>query len=270
MEAKPIIAAALLAALWIAEGILPFFPGRKDRGRHYARNIALALVNNVVLALGFTALLLGATEWARGAGFGLLNLLSLPVLARYIAAVILFDAWQYAWHRLNHRSAFLWRFHAIHHTDTELDASSAVRFHTGEIVMSAAARILVLPLLGMGLAELAVYEALLMPVILLHHSNVNVPLRLDALLRMLIVTPRMHWVHHSRYRPETDSNFASIFSVWDRIFGTHRGHADPAAIQFGLEDARGGRAGFAGLLVEPFRRRNGGEIPASQAGPPAL
>lgn len=270
MDAKPYISAALLVALWIIEGISPFFKGRDARIRHYARNIGLALINNLVLAFVFTGLLLAATEWARQNDFGLLNQVQLPIVARMALAVVVFDAWQYTWHRLNHRLSFLWRFHAVHHTDTELDASSAVRFHTGEIVLSAVARLAVLPLLGMGLRELAVYEALLLPVILLHHSNVNFPARLDALLRLLIVTPRMHWVHHSQWRPETDSNFASIFSFWDRLFRTHRNHDDPATIVFGLDGPKRAGAGLPELLLQPFRRRERDEISASQAGPPAL
>lgn len=270
MEAKPLIAAALLVALWIGEGMFPFFRGRTARLQHYAQNLALALINNVVVALVFVGLLLGVTEWAHSAGFGLLNMVSYPPWLRLALAILLFDAWQYFWHRMNHRVRFLWRFHAVHHTDTELDASSAVRFHTGEIVLSTVARLAVLPLLGMTLTDLAVYELLLLPVLFLHHSNLNIPPRIDALLRHVIVTPRMHWVHHSQNQPETDSNFASIFSFWDRIFRTHRTHPDPALISFGLDTAGTERLGLGALLLRPFRPAPAREIPPSQPGPRAL
>jgi len=255
-EYKALFAAALLAALWFAEGVAPFAAGRVGRGRHYVVNLALGGLNAAVAAVLFAGLLLAATEWARVHSFGLLHAVALPDFVEWGLALVLFDAWQYAWHRLNHAVPLLWRFHAVHHSDREMDASTAVRFHTGEIVLSGALRLALVPLLGLSLPQLALYELVALPIVMLHHSNAAIPARLDALLRWVIVTPRMHWVHHSQWQPETDSNFSSIFSWWDRLCGSFRTHPAPQEIALGLdtvaaEDSRGPLR----LLRQPFRRR---------------
>ena len=207
-------------------------------------------------ALLFAAATLFVAEAARARGFGLLHLFDLPAWARIGLAVVIFDAWQYLWHRLNHRVGFLWRFHQVHHSDAELDATSGLRFHTGEIVLSSIARLAVLPLLGVTVAELLVYEAILLPIILFHHSNVRLPGRVDRRLRWLIVTPWMHWVHHSDRQPETDSNYSSILSIWDRVFGSFRLRSDPREIRLGLEHVDRPEWGtLRGMLTMPFRQR---------------
>lgn len=271
MVPKPLLAAMLLAALWVLEGVVPFFPRRQRRLRHYAANLGLALVNAVAGALLFTGALLYATEWARVNGFGLLHWLSLPAAAELGLAIVLFDAWQYAWHRLNHCVPLLWRFHAVHHADTALDASSAVRFHFGEILLSHAARLAVLPALGMTLPQLAAYELLLLPIIFVHHSNVALPAPLDRALRWLIVTPRMHWVHHSRLRAETDSNYASIFSFWDRLFGSHCARECLDDLEFGLGEPSATANRLPSMLMRPFLTQSRvAQSPTSQSPPPAL
>lgn len=262
LAAKPVLAAAVLALLWLLEGLIPMFEGRfdgrrRDRVRHDAANVALGVANALVVAVLFAGATLFVTEWARGRHFGLLNWLKLPTpWVAGAAALLLFDLWQYAWHRMNHRIPVLWRFHAVHHADEELDASSGLRFHTGEIVLSSVARLLVLPLLGMTVGQLVVYEAVLLPVVLFHHGNVKLSERADKRLRWLLVTPWMHWVHHSRWQPETDSNFASVFSFWDRLFGSFRLAKDPRTLALGLDgvDHRD-RSSLTGMLAMPFRRR---------------
>lgn len=253
--AKPVLATVMLVLLWIAEAIAPMFAGRPRRLQHDVANLALGAINIVVAAVLFGAALLTVTEWARQHNFGMLHWISLPDWLAWPLALILFDGWMYAWHRLNHRVPLLWRFHAVHHADRELNVTSAVRFHTGEIVLSSLARLLVLPLLGMRMPQLFVYEAVLLPVILFHHANVKVPARLDAALRCVITTPWMHWVHHSRWQPETDSNFASVLSIWDRIFGTFQLRSNPGDLELGLdEDVEEWQWRSAwGMLGRPFR-----------------
>jgi sterol desaturase/sphingolipid hydroxylase (fatty acid hydroxylase superfamily) len=263
---KPLGAALGLAILWMLEGSIPMFEGRRGRGRHDASNIALGLLNAGVTALTFAAATLFVTEWARGREFGLLHLLALPGPVRLAVAIVIFDLWQYLWHRLNHRLPFLWRFHAVHHSDRDLDATTALRFHTGEIILSSTARLAVLPLLGLTVGEVLVYETILLPIVLFHHSNVRVPGGLDRCLRWLIVTPWMHWVHHSDFQPETDSNYSSVFSVWDRIFGSFRLRTEPRDLTLGLRGMeRSEWATLRGMLVAPFRPRGG---PPGDTDPP--
>ena len=256
LAAKPVMAAAALALMWLLEGLIPMFEGRERRARHDAPNVVLGVGNALIVALVFAGATLVATEWARTNSFGVLHWLGMGGVPAYALAFVLFDLWQYLWHRLNHRIPLLWRFHAVHHADRELSASSGLRFHTGEIVLSSCARLLVLPLLGMTVGQVLVYEAVLLPVILFHHGNVGVPARADRWLRWLIVTPWMHWVHHSDYQPETDSNYSSVFSFWDRIFGSFRLVADPRTLTLGLDHTeRSDWATLPGMLAMPFRRR---------------
>src|SRR6187455_2343821 len=142
---RPLLGAAMLALLWSIESVAPMFAGRRRRLSHNVANLALGGIN-ALIASGFAFAVLGVTEWARDRSFGLLNLAPLPVWLRWMGAIVLFDCWQYWWHRFNHRVPLLWRFHAVHHSDAEMDASSGVRFHTGEIVLSFLARLAVLPL----------------------------------------------------------------------------------------------------------------------------
>lgn len=257
---KPISAAAALVVLWSLESVVPMFLQRRRRVSHDAANLALGAINAIVAAVLFGAATLLVTEWSLRHQLGLLHQIDelLPVWLTWVLGLVLFDAWMYGWHVLNHKLPFLWRFHAVHHADRELDASSALRFHTGEIVLSGSARLVVLPVIGLSLPQLLVYEAVLLPVILFHHSNVRVPPRLDRALRWVIVTPWMHWVHHSRWRPETDSNFASVLSVWDRLFRTFRLRGQPWEIKLGLDDDQEERQWrtLQGMLVRPFRQQH--------------
>ncbi len=270
---KPLVAAFCLAVLWSLEGLVPMFEGREHRGRHDLANLALGVFNALVVSLLFAAATLAVTTWAFESGVGLLHLIDLPTEVTLVAAIVLFDAWQYLWHRLNHRIPLLWRFHAVHHSDADLDASAALRFHTGEILLSSLARLAVLPVLGLTIGHVLVYETILLPIILFHHSNVRVPERMDRWLRMVIVTPWMHWVHHSDWQPETDSNYSSIFSFWDRIFGSFRLRRNPREIRLGLglHDREWRTVG--GMMLLPLRRieRSGAppesiEEPSSRAG----
>ena len=257
LEPKTIVAAAFLVVLWTAEGFLPFFPefpGRNGaRVRHDLRNLTLGVGNALLVALLFGGLFVIQESWTDAAGFGLLRVLELPLWLQIVVAVLLFDLWMYAWHRANHRIGFLWRFHRMHHSDPALDASTGVRFHPGELILSSIARLAVLPLLGMSLWHLAVYEAILLPVILFHHSNVRFPRWLDLGLLRLIVTPAMHRVHHSRWQPETDSNYGSVFPWWDRVFGSFRLRGDPSTIEIGLDGLSDGKwQSIGGLLRTPL------------------
>jgi len=248
------IAAVTLAVLWTLESLAPMFVGRQRRFSHIATNLALAGIN-ALIASGFAFAILGVTEWARTRPFGLLNLTLLPAWLHWLGAIVLFDCWQYWWHRFNHRVPLLWRFHAVHHSDAEMDASSGVRFHTGEMVLSLLARLAVLPLIGLTIPQLLVYETISLPVILFHHSNLRISNCADRCLRWLIVTPWMHYVHHSRWQPETDSNYTSFLSVWDRLFGSFRLREKPAEISLGLDHYQEHEwRRLPGMLAAPFKR----------------
>jgi sterol desaturase/sphingolipid hydroxylase (fatty acid hydroxylase superfamily) len=259
-----IIAAIGLVILLIVESIHPFFDffesSLKRRGKHFLRNISLGTINAIMNAVIFVGLWLWAATWAEDNQFGLLNWAEglfplIPEWTQIIAAILIFDLWMYLWHRLNHRVPFLWRFHRVHHSDPNMDVSTATRFHTGEILFSSILRIPVILLLGMHLWELFIYEILVVIVVQFHHANINLPGKLDQYLRWIIVTPHMHKVHHSRWQPETDSNYSTIFSFWDRILSTFRLHDPLDTIELGLDEFDNEEdQKLGGLFKTPFRK----------------
>lgn len=251
---KPLLVGSVLGVLWFLEAMCPMFNFKPGRLKHDASNIALGAMNAVLAGVLFTSLVLWVTSWAADHHVGLLNYLDAGPLLEMVIGLLLFDCWQYWWHRLNHRVEFFWRFHAVHHSDAAMDASSAVRFHTVEILYSSLVRLLILPLIGLTIEHLLIYELLLLPVILFQHSNVAVPAALDKVLRVFIVTPRIHWVHHSHLKVETDSNYSSLLSVWDRLFGSFRLRDDPQSIRLGLGDKFDQSAwnSVSGMLKQPF------------------
>ncbi len=212
---------------------------------------------NAGLSAGATvALWSWAAQWASLHRFGLLNWLGLTLWPHALGAIASFDLWMYWWHRANHRVGLLWRFHRTHHSDPKMDVTTAHRFHFGEILFSSLLRVPVILLVGVRLWELVCYETLLFAVVQLHHANVALAPKLDRCLRVLIVTPTIHKVHHSRFQPETDSNYSSLFSLWDRLFHTLKLRPDPATIEFGLKefDSKETQT-FLGLLKTPWGRK---------------
>jgi sterol desaturase/sphingolipid hydroxylase (fatty acid hydroxylase superfamily) len=234
-HAKAAITVGVLAVLWAWETWLPFFERRESRLRHAGRNLAVALLNTVVLALVFSIGITFVAGWAQEQGLGLLNALGLGSPARLMVALVLLDGWMYLWHRANHTIPLLWRFHRMHHSETEMDVTTATRFHLGEHAGASMLRAGLIPVLGLEVWQLIAYDTLLIAVTMLHHANISLG-RYDRWLRWLIVTPDMHKVHHSSWRPETDSNYSTVFSVWDRLARTFRMRADPKTLQFGLPE----------------------------------
>ena len=235
---RPLLAVGGLAALLAWETARPFFglfARPAERARHGALNLALGLLNLAVVAVAFAGAWLAVTRWAEAQQFGALHWLGVGPVARFALAVLLLDAWTYAWHRLNHRVPLLWRFHRWHHADRTMDVTTASRFHTGEIVLSSILRVPVLALVGCRIEELALYEAMLFAVVQFHHANIGLPAWLDRGLRVVIVTPSLHKVHHSIVRAECDSNYSSLFSWWDRVFRSLRLARDPRRIVFGVD-----------------------------------
>jgi sterol desaturase/sphingolipid hydroxylase (fatty acid hydroxylase superfamily) len=252
-----LVTVCCLVLVLTLESWLPAAGNRYHRLRHAARNLTLGSLNALAVAMLAAPLIANLAWWAEGRRFGLLNLLSLPPAMATGAAILLFDGWLYLLHRANHKFGFLWRFHRVHHSDPEMDATTAIRFHTGEVLISAALRLALIPLLGITLWQLLLYESLMAPVILFHHSNVNFPEKVDRWLRALVVSPAIHRVHHSRAQVETDSNYSIVFSFWDRIGGTFRLRRDGRPVDFGLDEYDSEEwQRVSKLLTTPFQAAN--------------
>jgi sterol desaturase/sphingolipid hydroxylase (fatty acid hydroxylase superfamily) len=199
------------------------------------RNIAIAGLAFVAGLLLVSPVSMALMQWNAQAGAGLLPLLDLPVALEFIAAFLLMDLSFYYWHLANHYLPLLWRFHNVHHIDPDLDVSTAFRFHFGEVIMSTGFRAAQVIVIGLPLWMFLVYEIAFQAHTMFHHSNVRLPIQVERILNVVIVTPRMHGIHHSRIRQETNSNFSVIFSWWDRLHGTIGLNIPQARIIVGME-----------------------------------
>jgi sterol desaturase/sphingolipid hydroxylase (fatty acid hydroxylase superfamily) len=206
-----------------------------------------------------------AMQTVEGFRFGLLQWIALPPALAFVVGVLLLDLSFYLWHLSNHRLPFLWRFHVVHHIDPDLDVSTAFRFHFGEVALSTGFRVVQILLVGASPLTIAIYELMFQANTLLQHSNVRLPIRVERFLNHVLVTPRMHGIHHSMVQRENTSNFSVVFAWWDRLLRTLRLNVPQQCIVIGIPayDADADNATGALLLLpfhaqpDPWRRHDG-------------
>jgi len=247
----------LFAALALAEWVWPQRDRVQPQLRRWATNWALSLLNTGllrVMAFILPALAVGAAVNAAGLDIGLFNWLDWPLWAEGLAAILILDLAIWFQHLITHKIPLLWRLHRVHHADRDLDVSSAIRFHPVEIGLSMLLKVGLVYALGPHFIAVIVFEILLNATALFTHANLRLPPKLDAIVRLVFVTPDMHIVHHSTKRAEHDSNYGFALSIWDRIFRTYTPVAGPD-FKTGLQwqDARPSQLGFS--LWLPFRRK---------------
>ena len=247
---------ALFAAL---EALAPRRARVLPRGRRWVTNLALVVLDTLALralALALPFLAVGAAVDAWTMGWGLLNQVTWPLWVEMLAAILVLDLAIWAQHLISHKVPVFWRFHRVHHADRDFDVSTALRFQPVEILASMGLKIGLVYLLGPQAVAVVLFEVILNGTALFNHSNLRLPLWLDRVVRLVLVTPDMHRVHHSVLRAEHDSNYGFALSVWDRIFGTYvpQPQAGHEAMQVGLQwqDDKPSRLGWA--LMLPFRR----------------
>jgi sterol desaturase/sphingolipid hydroxylase (fatty acid hydroxylase superfamily) len=190
------------------------------------RNLGLAFINFLLGPL----LVLPISAYASAHGLGLR-----PAWWNLALDLLLLDLWIYGWHRINHAMPFLWRFHEVHHRDEMLDATSAVRFHFGEVILSALVRGVVIFIFSIPLTSVVTFEIVVVLATLFHHSNLRLPVGFETQLSRLIITPRLHWVHHHAFRRDTDSNYATILSCWDLVFKSRSPNVRVVGMKLGVE-----------------------------------
>lgn len=233
------------------------------RLRHGAINFGIGIINALVVGLIFVSLWEMTSKGALKAGFGVFNWLELSPWIEGAIAVLCFDFFTYWWHRFNHKIPFLWRFHRVHHSDSEMDVTTANRFHFGEIAISSVLRIPLIFLLGADLWMLALYELLMFPIVQFHHANIRLPDVIERGFRAVFASPVMHKIHHSDLVEETNSNYTSLFSFWDRIFGSYRMREDFELIQLGLKEFRDPEdQQLVGILKIPIKNVKAASIEA--------
>jgi sterol desaturase/sphingolipid hydroxylase (fatty acid hydroxylase superfamily) len=243
-----------LATVVLLELKRPLRRATQDTLSRDARNAAVALVAAATVSLAekpVTAPLSLAVQENR---WGLLKLVRLPVAVELLLSVVVLDYTLYLWHYLTHRVPLLWRFHEAHHMDLDMDASTALRFHAGALLLSVPWRAAQIRVLGISPRALALWQTVTLMEILFHHSNVRLPVGFERLLCRLIVTPRMHGIHHSTVRQETDSNWSTIFSWPDYLHGTLRLNVPQQAITIGVPSHQDpADQGLGTLMALPFR-----------------
>lgn len=245
----------LVMAVW--ELLAPRRTLTQSKPLRWTSNLGLALLNNVVWRLLMPAGAVGLAVGVQARGWGLFNVVELPTWFEVAASVVLFDLAIYAQHWVFHRVPWLWRLHLVHHVDLDFDATTGIRFHTVETLLSFVWKGVVITLLGPPLLAVMIFEILLNATALFNHSNARLPLWLDRLLRLVLVTPDMHRVHHSIEDHETNSNYGFCLSWWDFLFRTY--DAQPDAGHDGMTIGRPQfrepnveRLSF--MLLLPFRR----------------
>lgn len=246
VEHKAVAAGAWLALLLAGERLLPAVE-RLGGWRRVFRNAGLWALN-VGLSL---AVVVPLSRWAsetaldwRPEGFG--------GWAGLAADIVLLDFLIYWWHRANHVVPALWRFHEVHHLDEFLDATTAVRFHFGEVLLSALFRAAVVLALDIPISSVLAFEALVLAAAAFHHSNLRLAPGLERVLSAVVVTPSIHWVHHHAVQADTDSNYGTIFSFWDRPFRSRSATRRAPDMPIGVQSRRD--EPFLRLVARPFRR----------------
>src|SRR5947208_8973057 len=249
-----VVTATVFVALFVLERFLPLRRRCSSLLPRVILNLIISAAAFAVAAILVRPAATAALSWATQKPFGLVHLIALPPALAFIASFLLMDLTFYWWHLANHRIGFLWRFHNVHHIDPDLDVSTGFRFHFGEVAMSAAFRVAQVALIGISAPAFAVYELAFQANTLFHHSNVRLPIRFERLLNKVLVTPRMHGIHHSQFQRETNSNYGVVFPWWDRLHRTLGLNIPQADILIGVpaysqpEDNR-----FGNAVLMPFR-----------------
>lgn len=215
-------------------------------------NGGLWLVNLVVIGAVCGACACTVARWAADSGFGMLNALAAPRALGILTTIVILDLVSYCWHRANHRFPLLWRFHQVHHSDPTFTASTGVRFHPGELLLSLPVRLTAVALLGASAEAVVLFEIVFAVANLMEHGDIDLPLPFERLVGHVFITPALHRRHHTKVGRDRDTNFGTILAPWDRLFGTRADNDSATAIETGLPGLA--PSSLPRLLMLPLRR----------------
>lgn len=249
---QPFIIFGMLMLLWVVESFIPYFEPTTYRKKIRLWNLGMVLISFVVN--GVAGLYVNEViMYTKAHHLGLLNWLHLPFVLSFILGMLFIDLWDYGFHLLQHKVPLFWRFHRVHHSDTELDASSSLRFHPFDILLQAFGWTFMFTLLGISGESFIVYFTFYVVLIFLQHANLKIPTWLDHYGSYVFSMPGWHKMHHAAQREITDSHYGDVFTFWDRIFKTG-GPVDVEHIQFGIEYYREPKdSSIKNLLIMPFK-----------------
>ncbi|MFC3199113.1 sterol desaturase family protein [Parapedobacter deserti] len=249
------ILAGVFVVLFLIESKFQLRRRVQNRWKRIVINSILSIPAFLLLRLLFIPVMVWLAIKNQTWQIGLNYMLDLPTVVSAMVAFLSLDYSNYLWHILLHRLPVLWRFHLVHHTDLDLDITTAFRFHFGEMIGSVLFRGAAIVLIGASPFMVLIYEIVFEAATQFHHSNIKMPFRMERLLNLFIVTPRMHGIHHSIIKRETDSNYAVIFSVWDRLHRTVRLNVPQDKIVTGVPAYRDEKELTIGnLLILPFTK----------------
>jgi len=260
LTAEPQLRLAVFLGVLVAMALWELAAPRRRREIprviRWTNNLALVVVDTVILRLSFPILAVGLAVMAGERGWGLFNVLDLPAWVAVVVCIAALDLAIYLQHVMFHAVPALWRLHRMHHADLEIDVTTGLRFHPVEILLSMAIKLAAVAALGPPAVAVLIFEVLLNATAMFNHSNIRLPRGLDRVLRWIVVTPDMHRVHHSIVPAETNSNFGFSLPWWDRLLGTYR--AQPAAghegMTIGIEQFRTRRDLWLDrMLIQPLR-----------------
>lgn len=263
---EPVVRMIAFAAIFLSMAAFELLSPRLERdemmgalkARRWLTNISILILSSLALRVIFPLAAVGTALWAEQHGYGLFHIWGVPGWIAGVLAFVILDFAVWLEHLLSHKIPILWRIHRMHHSDIGFDLTTALRFHPLEIVLSMLWKALIIVCLGAPAVAVLVFEIVLNGTAMFNHANARLPLGLDRILRLVLVTPDMHRVHHSSIQVETDSNYGFNFPFWDRLFGTYRdqpqlGHD---GMEIGLEYYRDhAPTRLIWTLLVPFRRR---------------
>ena len=233
MTVKLVLLITTVASLLILENKLPFFRYQNSLRSRITVNFGLGAINSMLASIWTIAITQFVTLPL--IDFRLVAMIPNPVIAGILSFLML-DLYMYFWHRSMHQLPLAWRFHRLHHTDRSMNVSTAYRFHPIEIISSSIPKLILIWLLGISGDYVLIYELVFTVVVALHHSNLAISESIDRLLALVIITPNLHRIHHSQVVTETNSNYGSVLSWWDKVFRTNNDRDDVINIQLGLTD----------------------------------
>jgi len=237
------------------ELLFPYRPSSVSKLKRWINNISFTIFNSILLNLIFSAAIISTAAYVQTNGLGILNLIEGPAWLKILATVAFMDFMLYVWHLLNHEMPFFWRFHRVHHSDLNMDVSTATRFHIGELAISAVIKICIIFFLGASYLGVLIFESAVVLCIQFHHSSLKVPGWFESIWWIFFVPPSMHRIHHSVVIKERDTNYGAIFSIWDRMLGTMLTNVDQKRIRIGVGAYHNpDKLNFHQLLVMPFTK----------------
>ncbi len=247
---KTTIVGIVFAVIIVLERLYPYAQRVMERRgdfKRLGRNFGLFVINSMISPLFVLPVTILAVEHSIGLRSQMWQGGWFIVLD-----VLLLDFFIYFWHRANHEFSFLWRFHRVHHLDRFMDSSTAIRFHFGEVILSALARGGVVILFDLSLLSVVIYETVLLLCSIFQHSNIRLSTKVERIVNILFVTPHWHWMHHHRLQKDTDSHYGNLLTIWDRMFKSRASNIRTPNIKIGVEGLK--ERSFLELLIFPFKK----------------